>query len=264
MILHCTDHGAGPPVLLLHGLYGTGQNLGMIARGLADYRVIALDLRNHGSSPHAPDMRYASLAQDVIDTMDALGLDEAMLVGHSMGGKTAMTVALSHGARVRALAVLDIAPIAFDHIETSAAIIDALAGIRLTPDLTRQRADADLAARIADPVLRGFLLNNLRFSSGNAPYWRLDLAAIRAALPDLTGWVDPPNAQPYSGPTLVVRGGESDYVPRAAQAEIMARFPRATLQTIDHAGHWLHAEQPRAVNAALRRLFALVPNRAGA
>ncbi len=264
MILHCTDHGAGPPVLLLHGLYGAGQNLGMIARALADYRVIALDLRNHGASPHAPDMRYASMAQDVIDTMDALGLDDAVLIGHSMGGKTAMMAALTYGVRVRALAVLDIAPIALDHIETSAAIIDALAAIKLTPDLTRQRADADLAATIADPALRGFLLNNLRISSGSAPYWRLDLPAIRAALPDLTGWVDPQNLQPYLGPTLVVRGGESDYVPRAAQAEIMERFPRATIETIDHAGHWLHAEQPLAVNAALRRLFALVPNRADA
>ncbi len=268
MILHATDHGTGAPILLLHGLYGAAQNLGMIARALPDYRVIALDARNHGASAHAPDMGYDTLARDVIETMDALNVGTAALIGHSMGGKTAMMVSLLAPMRVRALAVLDIAPVIYDHAETRAELIDAMAALTLAPGLTRQQADADLAGAIPDAALRRFLLNNLRISHADIPSWRLDLAAIRAALPALTGWVDPEPLVPYAGPSLVLRGANSAYVPLGvppdamleatpdAMAAIHARFPGAAIETIAQAGHWLHAEQPGAVNQALRRFLA--------
>ncbi len=276
MILHATDHGTGAPILLLHGLYGAGQNLGMIARALPDYRVIALDARNHGASAHAPDMGYDTLARDVLETMDALNLGTASLIGHSMGGKTAMMVALLAPKRVRALAVLDIAPVIYDHAETRAELIDAMAALTLAPGLTRQQADANLAGAIQDAALRRFLLNNLRISHADIPSWRLDLAAIRAALPLLTGWVDPEPLVPYTGPSLFLRGAHSAYVPLGGPADakpdarpdarpdatidamgaIHARFPSAAIETIAQAGHWLHAEQPDAVNQALHRFLA--------
>jgi pimeloyl-ACP methyl ester carboxylesterase len=260
MILHATEHGAGAPILLLHGLYGAAQNLGMIARALPDYRVIALDARNHGASPHAPDMGYDTLARDVLETMDALHIGAAALIGHSMGGKTAMMVSLLAPARVRALAVLDIAPLIYDHAETRAELVDAMAALKLTPGLTRQQANADLAAAIPDAALRSFLLNNLRLSHADTPSWRLDLAAIRAALPTLTGWVDPVPLVPYAGPSLFLRGANSAYVPLDAQPDAMMaihrRFPGAVIETIAQAGHWLHAEQPHAVNQALHRFLA--------
>ncbi len=257
MILHATDHGAGAPIILLHGLYGAAQNLGMIARALGDGRVIALDARNHGASPHAPDMGYRTLAADVIETMDALNVAEAVLIGHSMGGKTAMMVSLMHPARVRALAVLDIAPVIYDHAETRAELIDALAALPLMPGLTRQQANAHLAKAIPDPALRGFLLNNLRLSHADVPTWRIDLAAIKAALPMLTGWADPQPLVAYDGPSLFLRGAHSAYVPPDAIGEIQRRFPRAMIETVANAGHWLHAEQPDAVNEALNHF--LVP-----
>jgi pimeloyl-ACP methyl ester carboxylesterase len=258
MILHATEHGAGTPILLLHGLYGAAQNLGMIARALPDYRVIALDARNHGASPHAPQMDYDTLARDVADSLDALGVAQAALIGHSMGGKTAMMVSLMMPARVRALVVLDIAPLVYDHAETRAELIDAMAALKLTPGLTRQQANADLAEAIPDAALRSFLLNNLRLSHADMPTWRLDLAAIRAALPTLTGWVDPVPLTPYAGPSLFLRGANSAYVPPDATGAIHRRFPGAVIETIANAGHWLHAEQPAAVNQALRSFLASV------
>lgn len=254
MKLEVTEAGEGDPLILLHGLFGAGKNLGAIARALApDFRVISPDLRNHGASPHGADMRYPTMAADVAETMDALGLRQAALVGHSMGGKTAMALALSAPRRVERLAVLDIAPIRYvsdydDHIE-------AMRAIPLSADLTRQAADRALAERVPQKMLRAFLLNNLVL--GDRPHWRIGLEEIAGAMEDLTDWRDPPRARPYSGEALFLHGGGSDYVPESALPEIEDRFPNARIETIAGAGHWLHAERPDDVAAALRRFLGV-------
>lgn len=248
MILHANTSGSGPDVMLLHGLFGTGRNLGVIARGLAArFRVTTLDARNHGASPHAPDMRYPSMAADVAETMAALGIAQAAVVGHSMGGKIAMTLALSRPELVSRLVVLDIAPVAYGHEHLG--YIEAMRNVALHPGLTRQAADAALAGAVTQPELRGFLLHNLVL--GETPHWRLGLEEIAGAMDDLVGWSDPAPGVTYDGAVLFVTGAKSSYVPDAAHTAIHARFPRAEIATIAGAGHWLHAEKPEAVLAAL-------------
>jgi pimeloyl-ACP methyl ester carboxylesterase len=253
MILNGIDQGAGPPVILLHGLFGAAKNLGAIARALSGQtRVISLDLRNHGASPHAATMDYEAMAADVAETAAAMGIAQAAVIGHSMGGKTAMALALTRPAFVQRLMVLDIAPVTYNHGYDS--YVRAMKSLKLSPALTRQAADAALATEIPEPAFRAFLLNNLVL--GDQPHWRAALDEIGAAMSQLLAWADPPGA-PFTGPALFVRGEKSDYVRDAAFAKIGALFPQYTMETVKNAGHWLHAEQPGAVISALERfLFA--------
>ncbi len=246
MILHAVeagaDRGAGLPVALLHGLFGAAGNFAAIQRRLAaERRVIAFDLRNHGASPHDPAMSYAAMAEDVMDSLAALGIRSGALVGHSMGGKVAMRAALLRPERVSRLLVADIAPVRYD--PAFRGIADAMLALPLAPGLTRAAADAALAPAVPDPAVRGFLLQNLRL--GSAPAWRIGLREIAAGLPDVEGWDAPPGAQ-YAGPALVLRGERSDYVRPEHRPAIRALFPTAHFMTLKGAGHWLHADAPDA------------------
>jgi len=250
MILHTTDMGEGPPVVLLHGLFGTATNFGTIQRRLAQgRRVLAMDLRNHGRSPHADGMTYADMAGDVLETMQAHGLGEAAIVGHSMGGKVAMAAALRHPARVTRLLVADIAPVPYP--PRNAGIARAMLDLPLAPGLTRPTADAALAPSVPDPVVRQFLLSNLRF--GADPAWRIGLPEIAAALDTIEGWTE---AGQYEGPTLVLRGDRSDYIVTEHRPLVRALFPHARFATIRNAGHWLHADAP---DAFLKTVAAFIP-----
>ena len=252
MILNSLITGSGAPILLLHGLFGAAKNLGAIARGLgSDAKVIALDLRNHGDSPHGAAMDYAAMAADVAETMQAFDIASAPVIGHSMGGKTAMALALSQPALVQRLVVMDIAPVSYDHAYDD--FVSAMQAIPLSPNLSRHAAEAMLQDAVPDAPMRAFLLNNLIL--GDTPRWRIGLAEISTAMPELTGWADPPGWQPYAGPTLFLRGGNSSYVQPVALPAIMQRFPHAQQETIPDAGHWLHAEQPQAVIAALKEFL---------
>jgi pimeloyl-ACP methyl ester carboxylesterase len=254
MILHARDEGEGPVVVLLHGLFGAGRNLGVLARGLVGRaRVVSLDLRNHGESGHAAGMGYAVMAADVAESLAALGVERAAVVGHSMGGKTAMMLALTRPALVERLAVLDIAPVTYDEGHGHAGYVAAMRALALTPDLGRAAADAALAGAVPEAPLRAFLLNNLVL--GERPQWRLGLEEIAASLSDLVAWPDAGLAA-YPGPALFLRGGASDYVTAAAEPEILRLFPRAEIATVDGASHWLHAEKPREVVAALQEFLS--------
>jgi esterase len=239
MILNATQAGEGPPVVLLHGLFGAARNFGAVQRAVAPhFRVIALDMRNHGDSPHAPDMCYPTQAADVRETLHALGIEKAAMIGHSMGGKAAMAMALRWPDQVGRLLVADIAPVIYQH--GNAAIAEAMAAIPLTPSLTRQQADAALAVSVPRPDIRAFLLQNLRL--GQNPYWRIGLTEIAAAIPDLEGWIDLPGS--YTGPSLFVTGANSDYVLPEHRPVIRSRFPAARFVAIKNAGHWVHADNP--------------------
>lgn len=248
MRLHATDIGSGKPLVLLHGLFGAAANLGAVARTLsATHRVISLDLRNHGASPHAATMLYAEMAADVAGTMDALGVAHAAVAGHSMGGKVAMLLALTQPALVSRLAVLDIAPVAYGPaFRGYAAAMQALA---LREGLTRAQASAALEAAVPDAGVRAFLLQNLRFEA--TPSWRIGLDAIAAALPEIESWPADAGGAPYEGPTLFMAGARSDYVQDAQRPLIRALFPAARFVRVRDAGHWLHADAPAAVAATL-------------
>jgi pimeloyl-ACP methyl ester carboxylesterase len=239
MILNATRSGDGPPVILLHGLFGAARNFGAIQRALApNYRVLALDMRNHGDSPHEPDMRYPTQAEDVRATLHAHGIQQAAIIGHSMGGKTAMALALQHPETVGRMLISDIAPVPYEHGNTE--IAEALNAIPLSPTLTRQQADAALAAAVPRPDIRAFLLQNLRF--GPNPHWRIGLSEIAAAIPDLEGWIDLPGT--YEGPSLFVTGADSTYVLPEHRPGIREKFPAARFVAIKNAGHWVHADNP--------------------
>ena len=252
MILHATESGEGPPVALLHGLFGSARNLGAVQRALAArFRVLALDLRNHGSSPHAPAMDYPAMAADVLETLDQRAALPAALVGHSMGGKAAMVAALLHPGQVERLVVADIAPVAYQHHNGELAA--ALAALPLSPGLTRAAADAALAETVPDAGLRAFLLQNL--TPGAHPAWRIGLHEIAAAMPAIEGWDAPPVAE-YRGPTLFVSGAASDYVRPEHRPTIRALFPAARFVTLKHAGHWLHADNPTGFISVLEVFLA--------
>ncbi|GLR68966.1 esterase [Acidocella aquatica] len=252
MILNTLISGEGPPLVLLHGLFGAAKNLGALSRGLSPQaRVIAMDLRNHGDSPHGAAMDFATMAGDVADTCAALGVARARVAGHSLGGKTAMMLALLRPELVERLAVLDIAPMRYDHDYDD--YVKAMQAIELHPGLSRGEADAALAHVVKAAPMRAFLLNNL--SLGAVPHWRAGLDEIGAAMPDLLSWNEPQGALPYQGPALFLRGGESDYVPDAAGPGIKRLFPRAVVETVAGAGHWLHAEKPAQVLASLQGFF---------
>lgn len=239
MILHAIQAGEGPPVVLLHGLFGAARNFGMIQRTLATrYRTIALDMRNHGESPHAADMAYPTQAEDVRDTLRSLGVETAAVIGHSMGGKAAMALALRWPQQVGRLLVADIAPVIYQHDNTM--IAQAMRAIPLTATLTRQQADAGLADTVPRADIRAFLLQNLRL--GASPHWRIGLEEIAAAIPDLEGWVDLPSV--YSGMSLFVTGGNSDYVLPEHRPTIRRLFPAARFIAVKNAGHWVHADNP--------------------
>jgi esterase len=239
MILNAIEAGAGKPVVLLHGLFGVGRNFGAVQRALAtQFRVIALDMRNHGDSPHQADMRYVTQAGDVRETLGALGIRQAAVIGHSMGGKAAMALALQWPDEVGRLLVADIAPVAYQH--GNSAIAAAMAAIPLTASLTRRQADAALTDAVDRPDVRAFLLQNLRF--GASPHWRIGLDEIAGAIADLEGWAGLPGT--YPGPSLFVIGARSDYVLPEHRAIIRGWFPAARFVAIKQAGHWIHADNP--------------------
>jgi pimeloyl-ACP methyl ester carboxylesterase len=247
MILHAVESGEGPPVALLHGLFGAARNLGVVQRALASrFRVLALDLRNHGASPHAAEMDYPALAADVLETLDQRAALPAALVGHSMGGKTAMMAALLQPELVERLLVADIAPVAYQH--DNARIVSAMLGIELSPGLTRAAADAALAEAVPDAGLRAFLLQNL--VPGAHPSWRIGLHEIASALPAIEGW-KAPSGLVYPGPTLFVAGAASDYVGREHRPAIRTLFPAARFVTLKNAGHWLHVDNPAGFVAVI-------------
>lgn len=245
MILNALVTGDGPPVVLLHGLFGAARNWGAVQRALAPrFRTIALDMRNHGASPHAPGMRYADLAADVLDTLDALGALPAAVIGHSMGGKAAMVAALTRPDAVARLLVSDIAPVAYQH--GNASVAAAMLSLPLTPTLTRAEAVAWLADASPDPTVRAFLVSNLML--GAHPSWRIGLNEIAAAIPDLEGW-DDPGLPPYGRPTLFVTGVNSGYVRPEHRPAIRALFPAARFVGVKDAGHWVHADNPSGFQA---------------
>jgi esterase len=234
--------GSGPALIVLHGLFGSGTNWRTLTRALEpEFCVHLVDARNHGNSPHNSEMTYAAMASDVAQLIAEVAPEGAHVLGHSMGGKTAMMLALTRPELVTSLLVADVAPVAYQHnfkLELKAA--RAVESAKVS---SRSDADSTLCEHIPDASLRAFLLQNLVRSSDGFS-WRVNLNAIESAMDDLTGF-SPPLSH-YEGPVSIVRGANSDYVLEAHTGVIAELFPNARFETIDAAGHWLHAEQPAA------------------
>jgi len=242
MELHCRQAGNGPPLVLLHGLFGSNENLGNVTRELAgEYTVLGMDLRNHGRSPHGERMDYATMANDVLETLDSHGIDSATLLGHSFGGKTAMEVALAAPDRVERLIVVDIAPADYDHRHDEE--LEALHSLELAGINSRRDADEALAAFIDNPAIRQFLLKNLVRDDGGFR-WRIPLGTIHDEYDHIAA--APPSAGPYEGPTLFIRGGNSDYVTDRHEPAIHERFSNARIETVPGANHWVHVDAAEA------------------
>lgn len=241
-----------PTVILLHGLFGSSTNWHGIARRLGETRAVLVpDLRNHGRSGHSRVMSYPAMAEDLSGLLDDRGIDCAALVGHSMGGKVAMWLALTRPERVRALAVVDIAPEAYPH--RFERLIGALSTLDLETLYGRRDADRILADQIPSPELRGFLLQNLvRDTDGWR--WRLNLTVLSAAMDEIIGFPGP-DARQFPGPALFVYGTASDYLAGAHLATIRALFPLARLRAVSGAGHWVYADRPHAFFKALEEFL---------
>ncbi len=240
MDLSHIEHGTGSPVVILHGLYGSARNWNSISKRLAaGYRVIALDLRNHGRSPWADSMDYIEMAGDVAEFILRHGLEGAAILGHSLGGKVAMTLALRHGDMVGSLIVADIAPVSYDH--DLEACLEALEGVSLEGVERRAEVEAGLAAAIPDPSIRAFLLQNL-VRDGEGWGWRVNLTAVRASLDEIIGFPEVEGA--YENPTLFVAGELSNYIREENMEIIGSLFPNVRTVTIPDAGHWVHADRP--------------------
>lgn len=246
-MLNYSIHGDAPgtPLLIAHGLYGSGRNWGVIAKRLSDARrVITVDMRNHGDSFWDDDNSYPALARDLADVIDHIGapLD---VVGHSMGGKAAMTLALTRPDAVHRLVVGDIAPVRYGHSQMQ--YITAMRGVDLQNVSRRSEANDQLAALGVDAALTSFLTQSLDIKEKR---WRLNLDALAANMASILDFPD--LGATYDGPTLFLSGASSDYVARTYRPTIQALFPRARFARITGAGHWLHADNPRAFEATVR------------
>lgn len=237
-----------PPLLIVHGLFGSGRNWGVIARRLADRRdVVAVDQRNHGLSPWSDQHDYPAMAEDLAQVIRHIG-GRVDLLGHSMGGKAAMQLALTQGDLIRRLVVADIAPVAYDHDQTRH--IDAMRALDLTGVTTRGEADRRLAETVEDEGLRAFFLQSLDLKAEGGPRWRLNLDALEASMSAIVGW--PGTSGTFNGPTLFLSGGDSHYVKPEYRDTIRALFQTARFAKIPGAGHWLHAEKPREFEETVR------------
>lgn len=239
------DHGEW--VLLLHGLFGSGDNLGALAKVLStSFRVVQVDLRNHGRSPHTASMTFESMAADIALLQDTLGIKRSHVVGHSLGGRVAMQLALSQPSRVQSLVVADIAPVAYapHHVN----ILKALQGLDLEGIANRAEVDEQLASSIPDVGTRQFLLKSL-YKEGEQWLWRFNLPVLQASYADIT---QAQHGEPFTQPTIFIKGGESDYILPKHTDAMRALFPNFELKTIAGAGHWLHGEKPEEFNQIVR------------
>ncbi|PID36555.1 MAG: alpha/beta hydrolase [Rhodobacterales bacterium] len=240
------------PILIAHGLFGSARNWGVIAKRLAKTRhVVAVDMRNHGTSPRADRQDYPGMAADLAEVIEALG-GEADVIGHSMGGKAAMMLALTRPERVARLLVADIAPVTYTH--SHAPLIAAMRGLDLSRIDSRSAADQALAASIDDPSLRAFLLQSLDLRGRK---WRLNLEVLERDLPRILGW--PETDAQFTGPTLFLAGDASNYVLAEHRAAIKRHFPTARQAKLPGVGHWLHAEAPRAFEETARAFLGAEP-----
>jgi esterase len=251
--LHFTHGGAGPPVVLLHGLFGSGNNLGALARALREkFTVYSVDLPNHGRSDWLENASLEAMADCLAAWMLHHELDGARLVGHSLGGKVAMQLALKRSRLVAALVVADIAPVAYPpHHDSVFAALDAVVAGCCT---SRQEAATLMAEQLAEEQVIQFLLTSLRRDPDGVYRWRFNLDGIKRGYQAVRA--EPVASAPYAGPVLFIKGGESDYILEEHRTHILKLFPRVGMKIMPGCGHWLHAQRPSLFNSLVSRFLS--------
>ena len=236
-------------LIILHGLFGSSRNWNGVARQLSNtYRIIAVDMPNHGESSWLSHANYFKLAGAIEGFIEDRGLSGSTILGHSMGGKTAMVLAMKRPDLVSGLIVADIAPVSYDH--QNLRYIDGMEAIELNLINNRSEADAQLAGYVEDPRLRGFLLINLVKKQGSYS-WRINLKGLKEDLPALQGFPEMPEGSLYGGSVLFLDGEHSNYILPGHEKLIKAYFPHADIQRVEGASHWIHADRPTAVIEAV-------------
>lgn len=243
-----------PPLIILHGFFASSRNWRFIARQLADqFHVFVPDLRNHGMSAHHAEMNYAVMADDLAEFIRSTGLQQASIMGHSMGGKVAMWFALNHPEKVADLIIVDIAPVSYTH--SFAAMITALKSLPLEQINNRKQAEEWLAEDIPELGFRQFLLQNLMLEEQHY-HWRIDLDVFAETAGNITAFPDAANLPVYAEQCLFVIGEVSNHVTDEHRPAIRHLFPQSTIKVLSQAGHWLHVQQPEQFLAVLNAYWA--------
>ncbi|EOU7302939.1 TPA: esterase [Citrobacter freundii] len=236
------------PIVLVHGLFGSLDNLGILARDLVtDHDIIQVDMRNHGLSPRSPEMNYPAMAQDLLDTLDDRQIEKAIFIGHSMGGKAVMALTALAPERVERLVAIDIAPVNY-HVRRHDEIFAAINAVTDAQASSRQQAASVMRQHLQEEGVIQFLLKS--FVDGE---WRFNVPVLWDQYPHIVGWETIPA---WEYPALFIPGGNSPYVTEAYREQLLAQFPQARAHVIAGAGHWVHAEKPEAVLRAIRRYLS--------
>ncbi|ELT0523683.1 TPA: esterase [Citrobacter freundii] len=236
------------PIVLVHGLFGSLDNLGILARDLVtDHDIILVDMRNHGLSPRSPEMNYPAMAQDLLDTLDDRQIEKAIFIGHSMGGKAVMALTALAPERVERLVAIDIAPVDY-HVRRHDEIFAAINAVTDAQASSRQQAASVMRQHLQEEGVIQFLLKS--FVDGE---WRFNVPVLWDQYPHIVGWETIPA---WEHPALFIPGGNSPYVTEAYREQLLAQFPQARAHVIAGAGHWVHAEKPEAVLRAIRRYLS--------
>jgi esterase len=256
--LYVKQVGDGPAVVLLHGLFGASANLGAVARALQPtFSVFSVDLPGHGRSAWLADLTLPAMAEKLRLWLDDAGLSRAHFIGHSLGGKVAMELALQQPHRVSSLTVADIAPIAYQGRHD--AVFAALEAVASRPCTSREEAGAHMAAYLDDQSVIQFLLSSLQRDARGFYQWRFDLLGLSAAYPALLA--APAGDRSYPGPVLFIKGGASDYIQPQYWPSVQRLFPAAILRVMPGCGHWLHAQKPVLFNSIVTRFLAQLEQR---
>ncbi|MFA6127421.1 MAG: alpha/beta fold hydrolase [Bacteroidales bacterium] len=264
MKLYVKRIGDGFPVIILHGLYGSGDNWLTIAKNLAAIcEVFLVDQRNHGRSPHSDQHDYPALAEDLLEMMNEYKLDKAVLIGHSMGGKAAMWFAALYPSRVSRLIIADISPRSyldpagnFSHNAFHVNVMDSMLAVDFSHADGIGDVDRQLEDRLPDKLLRQFLLKNIGKDSHSDLFWRLNLKVLRENLNNLSSGLEPflERGEKFKQfPVVFIKGEQSRYIGAEDLEMIHQLYPDAQVLTVKNSGHWLHAEQPASVLAIIRR-----------
>ena len=238
-----------PPVMIVHGLYGSGKNWGVIAKRLSDqFFVITVDLRNHGDSPWLDTHNYHVMADDLVEVINSLNI-KPNIIGHSMGGKAAMVLALKRPNLVRNLIIADIAPVKYEHDQSQ--FIEAMQEVDLSKVEKRSDATLALSKFVEDKSLQNFFTQSLDIK---AKRWKLNLKVLRSEMSEILSF--PKIESEFSGHSLFLKGENSDYIKPEHRKLIKSLFTKARFATFKEAGHWLHAEKPREFESAARLFFS--------
>ena len=251
-MLNYLTHGAenSPPLMIIHGLYGSGRNWGVIAKRLSDkFHVIAVDLRNHGESPWFDSHNYHDMAEDLVEVITYLNI-KPDIIGHSMGGKAAMVLALKNPNLVNRLLIADIAPVKYEHDQSK--FIEAMQKVDLSKVEKRSEAIMALSNFVEDKSLQSFFTQSLDLKTKS---WKLNLDILSSEMQEILGF--PKIDKNFSGHTLFFRGEKSEYIRTEHREIINSLFKKARFATLKDAGHWLHAEKPREFENAARLFFTL-------